>query len=396
MTRRSILEYAEAVRNRYRGASKKEKGTILGEFVRVTGLHRKSAVRLLGGHPTAGPRGRRGRPRRYDLSVADALRTVWEATDRLCSKRLRPFVPEMVTILKREGELRVSPEMEAQLGEMSASTIDRLLHRWRQEGRRRPLSTTRPGTLLKNSIPIRTFAEWEDSQPGFLEVDLVAHCGESGEGFFLNTLCAVDVATSWTECVAVWGKSQERVGGAVHRLRQQLPFPLRGLDSDNGGEFINRHLYDYCRRYGIAFTRSRSYKKNDSCHVEQKNWAVVRRVVGYDRYHTKCAFEALNDLHSVLRLYVNFFQPTMKLLSKSRQGAKVRKTYDEAATPYHRLLRSGVLSEDQRRRLEAVYAGLNPVSLQRQYKEKCERLWALAERPGATQLRTDPGVGQQN
>ena len=180
--------------------------------------------------------------------MAEALRVAWEATDRLCSKRLHPFLPELVTVLRRHGDSTMTAEIEAQLRQISPSTIDRLLCPWRQLGGRRPSTTTKPGSLLKSSIPIRTFADWQENRSGFLEVDLVAHCGESSEGFYLTTLPTVDVASGWSEGMGVWGKGQERVGGAVHRVRQRLPFPLLGLDSDNGSEFINQHLYTYCRR----------------------------------------------------------------------------------------------------------------------------------------------------
>jgi len=277
--------------------------------------------------------------------------------------------------------MTMSAEIEAQLCRMSPSTIDRLLHPWRRLGGRRPFTTTKPGSLLKSSIPIRTFADWQENRPGFLEVDLVPHCGDNTEGFYLTTLSTVDVASGWSECVGVWGKGQERVGGAVHRVRQRLPFAFLGLDSDNGSEFINHHLYNYCQRQGITFTRSRSYKKNDSCHVEQKNWSVVRRLVGYDRYSSRAALEVLNRVYNLLRLYVNFFQPVMKLLAKSRHGAKVHKVYDTAQTPYQRLLKSDVLTETKRQELAAVYHGLNPVLLLKQINENLESLWNLAEHP---------------
>jgi len=255
------------------------------------------------------------------------------------------------------------------------------LRPWRRLGGRRAFTTTKPGSLLKNSIPIRTFADWEEDCPGFLEVDLVHHCGDSAEGFYLTTLSTVDVATGWSECIGVWGKGQQRVGAAVHRVQQRLPFLLLGLDSDNGSEFINQHLYTYCSRKEITFTRSRSYKKNDSCHVEQKNWSVVRRLVGYDRYNSRDALEALNRVYELLRLYVNFFQPVMKLVAKSRQGAKVHKIYDTARTPYQRLLEAGVLTEAKRAELATIYCGLNPVSLLRQINKNLERLWTLVECP---------------
>ena len=383
MTRGSIREYTEAVRGRYLRVSKKEKGKILDEFTKVTGYHRKAAIRLFrrGNQPRGNKK--RGRPRQYGTAVAGALRVAWEATDRLCSKRLQPFLPELITVLRRHGESTMTAETETQLCQISPSTIDRLLRPYRQLGGRRPFSTTKPGSLLKSSIPIRTFTDWEEDRPGFLEVDLVAHCGESTEGFYLTTLSTVDVASGWSECMGVWGKGQERVGGAIHKIRQRLPFPLLGLDSDNGSEFINQHLYNYCRREGITFTRSRSYKKNDSCHVEQKNWSVVRRLIGYDRYSSRPALETLNRVYNLTRLYVNFFQPMMKLLDKTRNGAKVHKVYETAQTPYQRLLESGVLTEAKKQELAATYHHLNPVVLLKQINENLESLWKLAQRPAS-------------
>jgi len=387
MTRGSIQEYTEAVRERYLLASRKEKGKILDEFTKVTGRHRKAAIRLLrrGNQPKTSKK--RGRPRWYDATVAEALRVAWEATDRLCSKRLCPFLPELVTVLRRHGESTMATRVEAQLCQISPSTIDRLLRPYRRLGGRRPFTTTKPGSLLKSSIPIRTFTDWQEDRPGFLEVDLVSHCGESTEGFYLTTLSTVDVASGWSECMGVWGKGQERVGGAVHKIGQRLPFALLGLDSDNGSEFINQHLYNYCRREGITFTRSRSYKKNDSCHVEQKNWSVVRRLVGYDRYDSRAALEALNRVYNLTRLYVNFFQPVMKLLYKTRHGAKVYKVYDIAQTPYQRLLKAGILTEAKWQELAATYYGLNPVLLLTQINENLEQLWAMAGYPAYQQRK---------
>ncbi len=382
MTRYSILEYASAVRPRYFRASKEGKTKILDEFIATTGMHRKAAIRLLN-RRTFGGRKRGGRPRRYTIEVEMALKIAWEATDRLCSKRLQPFLPELVTVITRAGELKVSTETQAQLVQMSASTIDRILRRHHCNGRRRGFSTTKPGTLLKNAIPVRTFSEWDEKQPGFLEIDLVAHCGESVDGFYLTTLSTVDVATGWVEPVAVWGKGQSRVGGAIHGVRKQLPFPMLGLDSDNGSEFINQSLYDYCRHCNITFTRARSYKKNDSCHVEQKNWSVIRRIIGYDRFSTKAAFTALSDVYILLRLFMNFFQPVLKLVGKHRHGARVHKVYDTARTPYQRLLSSGILTEEKKRQLAAVYDALNPVTLHRQIIEAVEHLWTLADHPSS-------------
>lgn len=218
--------------------------------------------------------------------------------------------------------------------------------------------------------------------PGFIEADLVAHCGDNVEGFYLTTLSAVDVATGWYESVAVWGKGQARVAGAIHDIRQRLPVPMLGFDSDNGSEFINRSLYEYCQQHHITFTRSRSYKKNDSCHIEQKNWAVVRRVIGYHRFSSRQAFEALENIYIGLRLYVNFFQPVRKLIEKRRVGARVHKVYDTAQTPYRRMLNSGMLTPEKQLQLSKIYSALNPVNLLKDIRKACEYLWTLADPSG--------------
>jgi len=308
----------------------------------------------------------------------NALRKVREASDRLCSKRLKPFIGEIVMVMRRHGELDISAKLEANLCRVSPSTIVRILQPWRRLVERRPLSNTRQSNPLKSSIPLRTFADWTEDGPGFIEVDLVAHCGESTEGFYLNTVCAVDVASGWSKCMGAWGKGQQRVGNAIHRIRHRLPFTLLGLDSGNGSEFINHHLYDYCYKQGITFTRYRSYKKNDSCHVEQKNGSVLRRLIGYNRYNSHAALNGLNCLYDVLRLDINFFQPTMKLVAKTRQGARVHKMYDTARTPYERLLDSGVLTPAKQSELAAIYHGLNPVLLLDQINDHLEHLLKLA------------------
>jgi len=382
MTRGSVQEYAAAIRDRYRSAAKVKKGKMLDEFVRVTGYHRKAAIRMLLKAPKAHAFCK-GRPAQY-RAVLEPLGVIWEASDRLCSKRLQPFLPEMVKVLRQHGEQRIDAFQERLLCQMSPATIDRLLRSYRKLGGRRSLSTTRSGNMLKRSIPIRTFADWQENKPGFLEIDLVAHCGESTEGFYVTTLCAVDVASGWSECVPVWGKGQVRVRSAVHRVRQRLPFPLLGVDSDNGSEFINRYFYTYCREEKVTFTRSRSYKKNDSCHVEQKNGNVVRRLVGYDRYTSRAAYQSLDRIYSSVRLYMNFFQPTMKLWSKTRHGARVHKVYQRAETPYQRLLRAGILSEAKQVEMAAIYNGLNPVLLLKQINNSLEQLWRLTERQASS------------
>ncbi len=375
-----MKEYTETMMGHYRGASRMEKSRLLDEFIRATGYHRKSAVRLLSGAKSTGTAGGRGRSPVYGPEMRDALAAVWDASDRLCGKRLAPFMSELTGRLVEHGELTVSGEVREQLKRVSASTIDRLLRRYKDKGLRRPFSTTKPGSLLKASIPIRTFAEWEENSPGFVEVDLVAHCGDTTEGFYLNTLSAVDIATGWVECQAVWGKGQERVGGAVHKMARSLPFPLLGLDSDNGSEFINHHLYSYCQRNEITFTRSRPYKKNDNAYVEQKNWSVVRRLVGYGRYTSRLSLRQLERVYRLVDVYVNFFQPVMKLKHKTRNGARVHKVYDSAQTPYQRLLDYDVLTSEQRVSMQNHYVLLNPMKLKRGIDRAVVDLLKTAER----------------
>jgi IS30 family transposase len=377
MTRGSILEYLQTVRGRYLRAIRADKIRILDELVRVTGYHRKSVIRALNRSSHVRQIGKRGRPKKYKSSVASELKYLWEITDHLCSKRLHPFIPELLNVLKRSGSHMINPVVETDLRALSPSTIDRLLRTCHQKGGSSRFSTTRPGTLLKNSIPIRTFTDWTEDSPGFFEADTVAHCGDSVEGFYLNTLSAVDVATGWIECMGTWGKGQFRIRQGIHRIRQRLPFSMLGLDSDNGSEFINHHLLSYCRQEHITFTRSRSYKKNDSCHIEQKNWNVVRRVVGYGRYSSHAALEALNDVYGDLRLYMNFFQPVMKIVSKTRHGARVHKTYDTAQTPYQRLLKYNTLSENKRTELLNLYYLINPATLLDRINSNLEKLWKL-------------------
>ena len=379
MTRSSILEYVKAMWPRYLKANKREKGKMLDEFTLVTGIHRKAAIRMLRRQDRTREGRKRGRKKEYGPELIAVLEVVWEASNRLCSKRLQPFIPEMVRVLRRKGELQVNEEVEAQLCRMSSSTIDRLLKPIRKKYGRRGLATTKPGNLLKNSIPIRTFADWNENKPGFMEIDLVAHCGDSLEGSFLYTLCAVDVASGWTECLPVKGKTQIRVQSSVHRMRLRIPFDLLGVDSDNGSEFINHCFITYCNKEGITFTKSRPYKKNDNCYVEQKNGNVVRQVIGYDRYTSEKAYQCLDRLYLVLRLYLNFFQPTMKLISKTRHGAKVHKIYDSAKTPYQRLLDSGILSESKQQELVSIYNYLNPLHLLKDIHDNQEALCKLAD-----------------
>jgi len=308
-------------------------------------------------------------------------------------KRLAPFMAEIVEALERAGELHLVPELRQKLLRMSSATIDRMLAPERRRLRVRGRSGTKPGSILKRQIPIRTFAEWDDRRPGFCEVDLVAHDGGSPYGEYCQTLNLTCVATGWTETRALPNKAQRWVHEAVDEIGQTLPFPLLGLDSDNGAEFINMQLFRYCTERGITFTRSRPYRKNDNCYVEQKNWPVVRQQVGYARYDTPAELEALRELYRVLRLYVNFFQPQMKLVSKTRQGAKVTRRFDAARTPYQRVLQSPHLSDQVKRGLRALYVGLNPAQLKRDLATIQAKLVQLSSESAATrkEVKRPPG-----
>lgn len=384
MTRQSIREYLAAQRTRYEQANRATRHTLLDEMVAVTGYHRKAVIRHLR-QSRPRQRGARavGRPRQYGPAVAAAATVLWEAAGQIGAKRLQPFVPALLDRLRACGELRLPPSAVAQLRQVSVSTLERLLEPARRTTPRRGPSLTRPGAWLKAQIPIRTFAEWDEAQPGFVEADLVAHCGQTTRGFFLHTLCAVDVATGWVELQPVWGRGQYRVTAAVHEIRTRLPVPLRGLDTDNGSEFINRPLYYYCGREGITFTRSRAYRKNDSAHVEQKNGAIVRALVGYDRYTSRAAYAQLARVYRLLRLHTNFFQPVQRLLIKHRQGARVHRVYDRAQTPYQRLLAQSALVPAAHAALQRQYESLNPLHLRRHIDAALAQLWRLATRDPA-------------
>lgn len=377
MSQRSKRELWEAIQPRYLKASKVEKQKILDEFTAATGYHRKYAIRILRhGYPRRQHK-RKGRTAIYRGEVVQALEVIWEIYGRICSKRLHPFLPEGIRILERCQELNITLEVKQLLLSMSRSTIDRCLKPVRFKDKLHGLSTTKPGTLLKKMIPVRTFADWNEDQPGFMEIDLVAHCGNTTEGQYLNTLTCTDVCTGWTEPIALHRRSQQEVRDAIHNMRPGLPFELRGIDSDNGSEFINDLIYGYCSEEHITFTRSRPYKKNDQSYVEQKNWSVIRHTVGYDRLETDEEFEILTSIYSDLRLYINFFQPVLKLVFKGRVGDKFIKTYDKAATPYQRIMARPDIPIVTKARLTDLYVKLNPVVLRNSIDQKVAKLWKL-------------------
>lgn len=386
--RRSV---SAVVAKRYQKATKKEKGTILGEYTELTGYNRCYAAFLL---RNQGRRMRindntvlvgdcrkkvkRTRDRIYDERLVRVLKRVWLIMGFICGKRLKPELKEVIPILEKHKEIELDESVREKLLSISAATIDRVLAPERKKRSVRQRSRTKPGTLLKHQIPIRTFSEWDEQRPGFVEIDLVGHEGGEPGGEYIQTLDMTDVCTGWTETQAVKNKARVWVFEALKEIRGRLPFRLLGIDSDNGSEFINSHLYGYCEQEKITFTRARAYRKNDNCYVEQKNYSVVRRAVGYNRYDTSQQLRLLNQLYSRLRLYTNYFQPVMKLKEKIRVGSKVKKRYDQPRTPYQRVLESSMVEKEYKKKLNQEYAKLNPAELRRKISSLQIKLRKLA------------------
>jgi hypothetical protein len=379
MTTRDELVVALAAR--YASSNRPERGRILDEFVAVSGLHRKHAMRVLRVAQSGRRSGPRPARRLYDEAVREALIVIWEASDRICGKRLRPLVPILAESLERHGHLQLAPEIHTGLVAMSAATIDRILRDVRERAGGRKRRNAPPSAAVRRSVPVRTFADWGDPSPGFVEADLVAHSGPTAKGSYVQTLTLTDIATGWTECAPLLVREQKLLTEVLSVMRQRMPFALLGFDTDNDSVFMNETVKTYCEEAGLVFTRCRPYRKNDQAWVEQKNGAVVRRAVGYRRYEGLDAAAALARLYTSLRLFVNFFQPSFKLASKARDGAKIKKTYHPPATPFQRLLADTRTSEDVRGRVKAIYATLDPVLLLREIRAAQEHLVEIADRP---------------
>jgi hypothetical protein len=373
---RAKREYVAAIYQRYRHAKRPDKRRILDEFCAVTGYHRKAAIRVLNG-PAPGAAGPpRRRPVVYSGAVIEALRQIWTAAGYPWSVRLKALLPLWLPWARRR--LRLRPALEPQLLAISPRQMDRRLAPYRRELVKRLYGRTKPGSLLKHHIPLRT-DRWDVTSPGFTEIDLVAHCGSSGEGEFVHSLNLTDVHTTWVETAAVLGKSQAAVQAALEELRQALPFRLCGIDSDNGTEFINQHLWHYCQARDIQFPRGRPYKKDDNAHIEQKNWTHVRKLLGYVRYDTPAACAAIHALYrGEVRLLQNLFLPSVKLLRKERVGARVRRRYDMPQTPLERVLASPALDPTRAAALRHQRDRLDPFSLAQTIEDKVQRIYALA------------------
>jgi len=356
-------ELVGALRERYRSATFGERIKILDEFVALTGYHRKHAIRVLR-EEVATAKAARTRNRLYDEAVRQALTVLWEAADRVCGKRLKALIPMLVDAMERHGHLDLDPVIKTKVLQVSAATIDRVLAATRShiDGQRKRRKGI--GSAIRRSIPVRTFADWLDPPPGFFEIDMVEHCGGvKTDGDFVHTLTMTDIASGWTECVAMRMREQMLIVEAFDTVASALPFAMLGVDSDNDSSFMSQSVFNYCKGHGLVQTRSRAYKKNDQAWVEQKNGAIVRRLVGYGRLSGAAATKALAQLYASSRLYINFFQPSFKLKSKTRDGARVHKVYFTPATPCDRLLAHSSVGPAIREKLTAQFMSLDPMRL---------------------------------
>jgi len=368
----------EVVKSKQKGylkSSKKVKSQIISDVVNVTGWTRGHTARRLRGPtaPAAVSKGR-GRKPKYSIEHKKLLRSIWQLMDYACSKRLEMGMHDLLEALTVNGHLALEFQFRKEMERMSHGTIDRLLYHDRKILTGHGRSTTKPGSLLKHQIPIRRGNDWDDNRVGFLEIDLVAHCGDNTHGDYVSTLDATDIKSGWTECRAVINKAQVHTFDAMMNIRERLPFYLLGIDSDNGSEFINAHFFRYCQQEDLVFTRTRPYNSNDNCHVEQKNWSVVRQTIGYARFEGQAAVDILNEIYDNIGRLNNFFMPSSKLVSKTRDGSKISKTHDKPLTPYRRLLASEDLSDGEKYALNETFRNLDPLLLRQRIDDLIRKL----------------------
>ena len=377
MSRKSKWEYFKAIYSRYRQVSKATRQQILDEFCQVCAYNRKYAIRLLNGPPPHKPKQQvKVRTPLYGPQVISILAAIWQAAGYPWSVRLKALLPLWLPWARKRFHL--NPTLERQLLAISPATMDRRLKAKKHRLKKNLYGRTKPGSLLKHHIPIKT-NHWDVTTPGFTEVDLVSHSGSASEGEFLHSLNQIDIHTTWVETRAVLGKAQHRVKEAMDEMRLALPFKLLGIDSDNGSEFINDHLYRYCQGLGIQFTRGRAYKKDDNAHVEQKNWTHVRKLMGYVRYDSHQALEAMNDLYrNELKLFQNLFQPSVKLVKKIRIGSRLKRLYDKPKTPFQRVCEYPQADPDKVAPLKKLLESLDPFELSKTIDQKLERIYQMA------------------
>jgi len=381
MSPASRRELVEALRVRYRKASREEKAVILDGLCAAAEYHRKYAIHVLN-RPVEESKRRKRKKRKpnYTARTVTVLAAIWKAAGYPCSIRLKALLPLWMPWARKHFK-QLTPTLEKQLLAISPRQIDRRLRAKKLALGRRIYGRTKPGTLLKHHIPIKTH-NWDVSTPGFVEADLVSHSGSDASGEFIYSLNLTDIHTAWGETVAVMGRGQRGVFEALKEIQRALPFTLRGLDCDNGSEFINHHLARYCNEQGIKLTRGRPYKKDDNAHIEQKNWTHVRKLMGWERYDSFEALDALNDLyHNELRLMMNLFQPSVKLVRKQRIGSRLKRVYDEPQTPLDRLIAAGHSDDKGLAELKALRERIDPFELSQRIGKKLERIYKLARRP---------------
>lgn len=347
----------------YKRSRKKDRGRILAEIIKLTGYYKSYACELLT-NPPSGVRKKIKRVRfsKY-LKVFDLLKKVWITSNFSCGKILVEAIPGLLDSMVRFNEIKVTKKQKKLLLQISPATCDRLLKASRKKLEIKGRSGTKPGPLLKHQIPVRIFTPWDEQTPGFLEIDYVAHCGESLAGEYISSLDAVDISTTWTEKQACMGKSERKTVQAFDELEARFPFKVLGIDSDNDTLFINAHFWRMIQRRNITFTRSRAYRKNDQAHIEQKNWSTIRKIIGYQRLEIEKQLTILNRIYQLLSNYLNFFIPTLKLVRKEHIGSRVKRIYDKPKTPYQRVLEHPNIDEDIKEKLKSKYLTLNPVAL---------------------------------
>ena len=376
MSQNSRKELIKKAKERYLQADKGEKGKILDEMEANTNLHRKYLINRLAAKIDLSFVNPINRKRRETYNANDLfyLTKIWKIFDYPCGQRLAPMMPEYVAVLDRFKELIFPDSVKQKLLRIKSSTIDRRLKKFRTLRHKKVFSTTKPGSMLKKNIPIKT-SSWDETRLGYGELDTVAHCGGSVAGEFIVSLTYTDICSQWTISEAVMGKGRERIKAALESISNRLPFDLKGIDPDNGGEFINWQLYNHCLANNIEFTRGRPYAKNDNAHIEQKNYTHVRKLIGYKRLKQQHQLEKLNDLYrNEWDFYKNFFLPNKKLIEKKRIGTKIVKKYDDPKTPYQRLMEHEKFSESEKEKLRAVYAKLNPAELKRSIDKKLSKI----------------------
>lgn len=375
MSKKSTKEYLFELKKKYRRASKKEKQRLLDDFCEFTSYHRKHAIFLINS-PTKSISKIRNRDKIYGQDVKNHCIILWKAAGEICAERFHPFIPDLLDKLIQCGEIKPDKDTEEKLLHISLGTVKNIVGNEKERTFVKITGTTKPGSILKSQIAVR-YAPWTETDPGWCETDTVSHCGNDPKGEFISSLNMIDISSGWSEQVAIWGKGELAAQKAIDDIRQVLPFSLLGLDSDNGGEFINWHLFRYCKKEKITFTRGRPYKKNDNAHVEQKNYTAIRQLVGYERLDKREQLEILNDLYrNEWRLYINFFQPTMKLKEKIKdtKTGKTKREYFKAQTPYQRLMEHTKATKKQKEMLQSIYDSLNPIKLQKEIERKIKLL----------------------